>query len=59
MFLFLTPKKLLGNSQILGSLINLDMMKKLTAFVVDETPWVSLWGHDFRPEDQQLGIRKD
>jgi hypothetical protein len=57
-FLFLTPEKLFGNSRILGSLIDLNRMKKLTAFVVDEAHCVSLWGHNFRPEYQHLRILK-
>ncbi|KUF93905.1 hypothetical protein AM588_10004288 [Phytophthora nicotianae] len=56
--LYLTPEKVIKSPEMMDLLKDLHRNKMLARFVIDEAHCVSQWGHDFRPEYNQLGILK-
>jgi ATP-dependent DNA helicase RecQ len=52
--LYISPERLLG-SAFLERLATID----IALFAIDEAHCVSQWGHDFRPEYQQLGVLRE
>lgn len=57
--LFVTPEKLAASTSFMDRLVQLDRMKKLKRFVIDEAHCVSQWGHDFRKDYCKLSILKE
>ncbi|CEG46281.1 bloom syndrome protein [Plasmopara halstedii] len=56
--LYLTPEKIIKSSEMMNLLQGLHRNQMLARFVIDEAHCVSQWGHDFRPEYNQLGLLK-
>lgn len=56
--LYVAPERLLLGS-FLSLLDQVDMHLGLALFAIDEAHCVSQWGHDFRPEYQQLTVLHD
>jgi ATP-dependent DNA helicase RecQ len=52
--LYVSPEKMLS-----GEFFNLLLNMKICLFAIDEAHCISQWGHDFRPEYQQMGVLKD
>jgi ATP-dependent DNA helicase RecQ len=52
--LYVAPERLL-NEEFLAELANVE----IALFAIDEAHCVSQWGHDFRPEYQQLGMVRE
>jgi len=58
--LYITPEKLVHSGVLQGILKNLARRNMISRFVVDEAHCLSEWGHDFRPDYNQLGcLRQD
>ncbi|XP_024542042.1 ATP-dependent DNA helicase Q-like 4A isoform X2 [Selaginella moellendorffii] len=56
--LYVTPEKIARSDNLLRNLENLHRRRLLARIVIDEAHCVSQWGHDFRPDYQNLGILK-
>lgn len=52
--LYVTPEMINKSGMISGALQSLHQRNRLARFVVDEAHCVSQWGHDFRPDYQDL-----
>ncbi|KAG6556304.1 hypothetical protein Mapa_002246 [Marchantia paleacea] len=56
--LYVTPEKIAKSDSLCRNLENLYKRDLLNRIVVDEAHCVSQWGHDFRPDYQNLGVLK-
>eukprot|EP00887_Chlorella_sp_A99_P007924 scaffold12.g7924.t1 len=53
--LYVTPEQLVKGEHLRAALAGLHARRLLARIVIDEAHCVSAWGHDFRPDYQQLG----
>ncbi|KAK9465274.1 hypothetical protein V1512DRAFT_242233 [Lipomyces arxii] len=53
--LYISPEMLNTSGKLRSAISTLHQKQKLARIVIDEAHCVSSWGHDFRPDYQQLG----